>query len=165
LSKSTANLIIAFEHAGVEGESILSMYKRSFDFIQNRLPDGNDFKWKNIQSSEILDMNHNELAIVVILSKTKNLDAFVQRDVIAAINCLMKYDDKLLIKPFRWFFNCIERFHQLSVASILELFLIEIDNHPSLLTCIKGELKKAFIIENLYIHNTLQDILDGLADE
>jgi hypothetical protein len=165
LYKYTANLIIAFEHAGLEGEYILSMYKSSYDFIENRLPDTNNFKWENVENIEISDMNHDELAIVVILSKTKNLDSFVQKDIIVAINYLMKHDDSLLIKPFRWFFNNIERFNQLSVAGILELFLIEMDNHPSLLSSIKGELNNAFVIENLYIHNTLKDILDGLDNE
>ncbi|MFT4781485.1 MAG: hypothetical protein ACI9SD_001171 [Pseudohongiellaceae bacterium] len=165
LYKYVANLIIAFEHAGLEDESILSMYKRSFDFIENRLPDTNDFKWEDVECSEISDMNHNELAIVVILSKTKNLDAYVQKDIIGAISYLMKHDDSLLIKPFRWFFNNVERFHQLSVASILELFLVEIDNDSLLLNNIKDELKKAFVIDNLYIHNTLQDILDGTEHE
>jgi hypothetical protein len=165
LSKATANLILAFEHAGLEDESILSMYKSSFDFIENRLPDTNDFKWEDVECTEISDMNNNELAIVVLLSKTKSLDAFVQKDIIGAISYLMKYDDSLLIKPFRWFFNNVVRFHQLSVASILELFLVEIDNHSLLLNSIKDELKKAFVIENLYIHNTLQDILDGSEHE
>jgi hypothetical protein len=165
LYKYAANLIIAFEYANIEGESILSMYKSSFYFIENRLPDQNDFKWESVESTELSGMNHNELAIVLILSKTKNLDAYVQKDIIVAISYLMKHDDSLLIKPFRWFFNNIERFHQLSVAGILELFLIEMDNHPSLLSSIKGELNNAFIIENLYIHNTLLDIFEGLNHE
>jgi len=165
LYKYAANLIIAFEYANIEGESILSMYKSSFYFIENRLPDQNDFKWESVESTELSGMNHNELAIVLILSKTKNLDAYVQKDIIVAISYLLKHDDSLLIKPFRWFFNNIERFHQLSVAGILELFLIEMDNHPSLLSSIKGELNNAFIIENLYIHNTLLDIFEGLNHE
>lgn len=165
LSKSTANLIIAFEYAGLEDKYILSMYKRGFDFIQNRLPNNNSFKWENVEDSGISGMNDNEIAVVVILSKTKNLDAFVQKEIIVAISYLMKYDDALLIKPFRWFFNHIEHFHQLSVASMLELFLIEIDNHPSFLNSIKDDLNKVSVIENLYIHNTLQAILIGLEHE
>ncbi|MCD9496048.1 hypothetical protein GLP20_14265 [Photobacterium carnosum] len=165
LYKYAANLMIAFEHAGLEDESTLSMYKKSFDFIENRLPDKNDFKWESVESVELSDMNHDELAIVVILSKTKNLDAFVQKDIIVAISYLMKHDDTLLIKPFKWFFNNIERFHQLSVAGILELFVVEIESHSVFLNKVKLELKTAFVIENLYIHNTLQDILDGLDNE
>ncbi len=165
LSKSTANLIIAFEYAGLENEQILSMYKRGFKFIQNRLPDNSNFVWKDIEDTEITGMNNNEIAIVMLLSKTTNLDAFVQKEVIVAISYLMKYDDNLLIKPFRWFFNNIEHFHQLSVASMLELFLVEIDNHASFFNSIKGDLKKVFVIENLYIHNNLQDILDSLEHE
>ncbi|MGR5153191.1 ATP-binding protein [Photobacterium swingsii] len=165
LYKYTANLIIAFEHAGLENESILSMYKSSFDFIENRLPDTNDFKWESVECPEISDMSHDELAIVVILSKTKSLDSFVQKDIIVAISYIMKHDDSLLIKPFRWFFNNIERFNQLLVASILELLSIEMGSHPLLLNSIKSDLNKAFIIENLYIHNTLQNILNGLDHE
>ncbi|WP_241149023.1 hypothetical protein [Photobacterium sanguinicancri] len=165
LYKYVANLIIAFEYAELESESILSMYKSSFDFIENRLPDTSYFNWENVENTEISDMNHNELAIAVILSKSKNLDAFVQKDIIVAISYLMKHDDTLLIKPFRWFFNNIESFHQLFVASILELFLIEIDNNHSLLISIKSELNNAFTIENIYIYNNLKDILSGLDYE
>ncbi len=165
LYKYVANLIIAFEYAGLEDKTILSMYKESFYFIDSRLPDTNNFKWESVECTEILKMNHNELAIVVIFSKFKNLDSFVQKDIVVAISYLLKHDDSLLIKPFRWFFKNIERFHQLSVASMLELLLIEIGNHPLLLNSIKYELKKAFVIENLYIHNTLQCILDELEHE
>lgn len=165
LYKYTANLIIAFEYSGLEDESILSMYKRSFDFIENRLPDTNDFKWEGVECSELSDMNHNELAIVMILSKTENLDSFIQKDIIVAICYLMKHDDSLLIKPFRWFFNNIECFHQLSVASILELLLIESDNHSLFINSIKDEMRNALVIDNLYIHNTVQDILNGSEHE
>lgn len=165
LSKSTANLIVAFEYAGLDDEYILAMYKRGFEFLQNRLPDDNNFEWEGVEYHEILGMNHNEVAVVVILSKSKNLDAFVQKEIIVAISYLMKYNDTLLIKPFKWFFNNINSFHQISVASILELFLIEIDNHPSFLNSLKDDLKKASVIKNLYIHNTLQDITDGLEHE
>src|SRR5690606_8642054 len=109
--------------------------------------------------------NNNELAIVMILSKTKNLDTVVQKDIIVAVSYLMQYDDSLLIKPFKWFFNNIKLFHPLSIASILELLLVEIESHTSLLNRIKDELKKAFAIEDMYIHKTLQQILDGLEHE
>lgn len=165
LSESTANLIVAFEYSGLEDKYILSMYRRGFEFIQSRLPDDNSFKWKNVENSEISSMNNNEIAIVVILSKTKNLDAFVQKEIIVAVSYLMKYDDTLLIKPFKWLFSNIELFHQLSVASILELFLIEVDNHTLFLNSIKNELKKLSVVNNLYIHNTLQNILDGLEHD
>ena len=165
LYKYVANLIIAFEYAGLEGESILAMYRSSFDFIENRLPDTNDFKWENVESTEISGMNHDELAIVMILSKTKNLDIFIQKDIIVAISYLMKHDDTLLIKPFKWFFNNIESFHKLSVTAILELFVIEMGNHPSLLNSIKSELNNALIIDNLYIHSACQNILSEAEHE
>lgn len=165
LYKYTANLIIAFEHAGLSGEEILSMYKRSFDFIKNRLPDTNDFKWEKIESTELLEMNNNELAIVFILSKSKNLDAFVQKEIIVAISYILNHDESLLIKPFRWLFNNIENFNQLFVASVLELLLVEIGNHSLLIDSLKDKFRNALLIDNLYIHNTLQDILNGSYHE
>ncbi len=165
LYKYTANLIIAFEHAGLSGEEVLSMYKRSFDFIKNRLPDTNDFKWDSIESTELLEMNNNELAIVFILSKSKNLDAFVQKEIIVAISYILNHDESLLIKPFRWLFNNIENFNQLFVASVLELLLVEIANHSLLIDSLKDKFRNALLIDNLYIHNTLQDILNGSHHE
>lgn len=165
LYKYTANLIVAFEHADLSGEAILSMYKRSFDFIENRLPDTNYFSWESIESSELLAMSNNELAIVFILSKSKNLDAYVQKDIIVAISYIMNHNELLLIKPFRWLFNNIDSFNQLFVASILELLLVEIGKHSLLIDSLKNEFRNALHIDNLYIHNTLQDILDGSKHE
>jgi len=165
LYKYTANLIIAFEYAGLSEESILSMYKSSFDFIENRLPDTNEFKWENVENSELSGMDHNELAIVLILSKSKNLDAFVQKDIIVAISYLMNHDDTLLIKPLAWLFNNVDRFNQMFVASILELILVEVDNHPLIYNYIKNTFTSELITENLYIHQALQDILGGSTNE
>lgn len=165
LYKYTANLIIAFEYAGLSKEIIISMYKSSFDFIENRLPDTSDFIWDSVESPELSEMNHNELAIVLILSKSKNLDAFIQKDIIVAISYIMNHDDTLLIKPLAWLFNNVDRFNQLFVASILELILLEVDNHPVIYNCIKDTFTSELITENIYIHQVLQDILGGSSNE
>lgn len=141
------------------------MYKRSFDFIENRLPSTSNFTWDNIESIELSEMNHNELAIVFILSKSKNLDAFVQKEIIVSISYILRHDESLLIKPFRWLFSNIENFNQLFVASVIELLLLEIGNHPLLLDSLKDKFRDALQIDNLYIHNTLQDILNGSYHE
>ncbi len=165
LYKYTANIIIAFEYAGLSEDAILSMYKRSFDFIENRLPSTSDFAWDNVESLELSEMNNDELAVVLILSKSKNLDAFVQKEIIVAISYILRHDESLLIKPFRWLFNNIESFNQLFVASVLELLLLEIGNHPLLLDSLKDKFRNALQIDNLYIHNNLQDILNGSYHE
>lgn len=165
LYKYTANIIIAFEYAGLSEDAILSMYKRIFDFIENRLPSTSDFTWDNVESIELSEMNHNELAIVFILSKSKNLDAFVQKEIIVAISYILRHDESLLIKPFIWLFNNIENFNQLFVASVLELLLLESGNHPLLLDSLKDKFRNSLQIDNLYIHNTLQDILNGSYHE
>lgn len=158
--KYAANLIIAFEYAGLDGDTILSMYEVGFNFIESRLPDRNDFKWESVECAELLGMNHNELAIVMMLSKIKNLDTFVQRDIIVAISYIVKYDESMLIKPLKWFFNNTNFFPQLSVAGILELLLIDRSNHSLLINSIREELH-ALSVENLYIKKSIQDILIG----
>ncbi|TQC98015.1 ATP-binding protein [Moraxellaceae bacterium AER2_44_116] len=154
--KSTANLIIAFEYCVIDKDYILSMYKTGFDFIKARLPDENNFKWDDV---ELLDMNDNELALILMLSKSRHLDAFIQREIIFSISYILDYDDSLLTKPFKWFFNNIDKFHQLTIASMLELFIMEVDLHPLLFKNIEDELRKACAIDNPHIHNLLLDII------
>lgn len=162
---STSNLIVAFAHAGLDADTVLSMYTVAFDFIESRLPDNSDFEWKDVESSEIFEMEMDEAAIVLILSKSQNLDAYVQKEILTGISYIMNKNEDLLQKPLKWFFNNVERFNQLFVSALLELFLVEADNHTAFLRDISTELRRANIFSNLYIHNTLQEILDRLDNE
>ena len=160
--ESTANLIIAFEYIDINNEIIVAMYEEGYKYMESRLPDENQFDWLDIEASEMLDMNANELAITLIFSKSNHQDVSVQQDIIAAISYLMHYDRDLLIKPLKWLFNHSKRFNQLFIAALLELLLIEKEEHHSFLIAIKNELNNCYLIENLYIHNSLDEILDGL---
>ncbi len=161
----TANLVIAFEYAGLEKDIVLSMYKQSFDFIEDRLPDESDFSWDDIDSIIDFDLSRDELAVVMILCKSKNLDAFVQREIITAIAYLIKYDAALLLKPLRWFFRNAKLFNQYIISAILELLQIVSNSQSSLIHGIKEDLKSLEAISNAYIHNVAGDILNGLKDE
>jgi hypothetical protein len=159
---STANLIIAFEHAGIDKNIVLSMYDQGFSFIQSRLPYNNYFEWNEVDNPELSCMNDDELAIVLILSRTKHCDAEIQKEVIVAISYLIHYDKTLLIKPLKWFFNNFIKFHHLSIAGILELLLIEKEKCSELLKNIKNELSQVLNIESLYIRNVYFDLIKGI---
>ncbi len=161
-SQSTANLIIAFEHAGLKKKHILSMYKRGFESIEYRLPDDNDFNWKSIEDENLKDMSDNEIAIVMILVKSKNMDALVQKEVLSAINYLLNYEETLLIKPMQWFFENINHFPHISIASILELFLIYVDEKQEFFQTLKGDISKVGNLENLYISNCLKKLVGSI---
>lgn len=162
--KSTANLIIAFEYAKLNKHDILSMYQTAFDFIEYRLPDENNFVWDDIEDPSLLEMNEDELAIVLILSKLKNLDSFIQKDILFSINYLFNYNPNLLIKPMKWFFENIHNFPHISIASIFELFLIYIENKLDFFTEIKNDMLKAETINNLYIDNILKQLQQRIDD-
>lgn len=162
MAESTSNLIIAFEYADIDSETIINMYERGYSFIESRLPDKNDFQWEDVEDSLLSDMNQDELAIVLMLSKTKHQDAYIQREVLVAISYLIAYDQTLLIKPLKWLLVNIERFYQLSIASILELLLVEKENCHQILTSIEVELLQASNIDNLYIKNTIIDLLEDI---
>lgn len=164
MAESTSNLIIAFEYAGINGNTIIKMYKRGYSFIESRLPDENDFRWEDVEDSLLSEMNQDELAIVLILSKTKHQDAYIQRVVLEAISYFIDYDVMLLIKPLKWLLVNTTRFHDLSIASILELLLIEKDNCHQVLVSVKTELLQAATLDNLYINNTIIDLLEDLND-
>lgn len=155
---STANLIIGFEYAGVDKNIILDMYDQAFSFIENRLPSSNQFDWNEVENVALSSMNNNELGISLILSKTKHCDAEIQREILVSISYLMTYDQTILTKPLKWFFNNFEEFNQLSIAGVLEILLIEKKNCIELLKEIKGELNHFLNCENLYIRNTCLDL-------
>ena len=155
---STANLINAFGYVGIENSTIISMYNMGFDCISSRLPDDNVFDWNIVEDFELDNMNNDEIAIILLLSKTKHHDAEIQREVLVAIAYLIGYDENLLIKPLKWFFNNFEKFNQLSIAGLLEILLIESQNCIELLKEIKGELIQFLNCENLYIRNICLDL-------
>ncbi|PHR55999.1 MAG: hypothetical protein COA44_09015 [Arcobacter sp.] len=158
-SKSTANLIIAFEYAGLKKEDILSMYQTGFESIEYRLPDDNDFRWKDIKSKSLELMNEDELAIVVILVKITNLDSFVQKEIVFAINYIFIYDSTLLIKPFKWFFQHIKKFPEVSIAALLEIFLLQENSNNIFFKALKIDIKEVKI-NNLYIQNILRELVE-----
>lgn len=164
-SKTTANLIIAFEYVGFDEQAILSMYETGFDFIKSRLPDESEFEWESLNYIEISEMNSDERAITLLLSKANNLDSSVQREIICAVNYLVKNHINLLIKPLNWFFNNYFLFHHSTIASILELISIEIMLFKPLLLEIKPSIGKLTGVQNLYIHNEVESILCELSNE
>lgn len=159
---STANLIIAFEYSGINNEIVLSMYNKGFSYIESRLPDNNDFDWNKVEASEFSNMNDNELAIVLILSKTRHHDAEIQREVLVAISYLISYDETLLIQPLKWFFKNSIEFYHLSISGILEIIFHERKNCKILLKNIINELPHVLVTKNLYIKNLYTDIIDGV---
>jgi len=161
-AQSTANLIIAFEYAGLKKKHILSMYKRGFKFIKYRLPDDNDFDWESIEDENLKNMPDNEIAIVMILVKSKNMDALVQKEIIFAINYLLKNEESLLIKPMQWFFENINHFPHLFIASLLELFLIYTNEKPDFFITLKDDILKVKDLENLYISNCLVKLFGSI---
>lgn len=164
-SKTTANLIIAFEYVGFDEQTILSMYETAFDFIKSRLPDENEFEWESLNYIEISEMNDDERAITLLLSKANNLDSLVQREIICALSYLVKNYTNLLIKPLNWFFNNFHLFHHSTIASILELISIEIKQLKPLLLEIKPSIGKLIGVQNLYIHNVVESIFCELSNE
>lgn len=158
-SKSTANLIIAFEYAGIH-EEVLSMYKTGFEQIEYRLPDENDFKWKNIKDKDINNMSHDAIAIVMLLCRLKNLDSYIQQEVIFAINYLINFDESLLVEPLKWFFKNCHYFPQLSLSALLEVLSLYAENKHDFLKNIIEDITSISTIENRYIQNSITLLFD-----
>ena len=163
-AKSTANLIIAFEYAGINKEEVLSMYKTGFEQIEYRLPNESEFKWKEVKDKELKDMNDNEFAIAMILTKMTYLDSLVQKEIIFAINYIFNYDKNLLIKPIKWYLHNLKYFPHISIASLLELFLIQIEDDLSFFQNFKDDIIELQNFENLYIKNILEELLKRIQN-
>lgn len=159
MSNSTANLIIAFEHSGIDKNIVLDMYSRGFEFIENRLPDNNDFRWDDVENYLMSEMNNDELAVVLILAKTKHNDSEIQREALFAISYMLNYNEILLIKPIRWFLINIDKFNELTISCLLEIFVIEMRKCNTLLLNVQRELKEALKVNNLYIKNLLGELI------
>jgi len=129
------------------------------------LQDESEFEWENLDYIEISEMNDDERAITLLLSKANNLDSSVQREIICALNYLIKNHTNLLIKPLSWLFDNFHMFHHSTIASILELISIEIKQLKSLLLEIKPSIKKLIGAQNLYIHNEVESIFSELSNE
>ena len=158
-SKSPANLIIAFEYAGIH-EEVLSMYKTGFEQIEYRLPDENDFKWKNIKDKDINNMSHDAIAIVMLLCRLKNLDSYIQQEVIFAINYLINFDESLLVEPLKWFFKNCHYFPQLSLSALLGVLSLYAENKHDFLKNIIEDITSISTSENRYIQNSITLLFD-----
>jgi hypothetical protein len=162
---STSSLIIAFEYAGVDKDEILSMYKRGFEFIKYRLPDENSFNWDEIEDASLLAMNHDELAIVIVLSKLKNYDSNIQKEVLYSLNYLLLNSfESLLKKPLQWFFKNIKYFPPLSIASILDIFLLHKHTKIDFFKAIKNDILSAKSLKNTYIENRINLIIKSIEN-
>ncbi|MDD4950678.1 ATP-binding protein [Sulfuricurvum sp.] len=161
---STANLIIAFEYAGLEDTDIISMYKTAFEFLENRLPDTNEFDWSDVENDRLKEMSDNELAIVILLSKMTNLDSEVQREILFAINYFLNYQEELLRKPLKWFFENIHSFPHLSIAGLIEILTLNVESKRDFFSSILDDILKAQQLENMYIHNNIIIFLSRLYD-
>ena len=154
-SKSTSNLIIAFEYAGIEKKEVLSMYKTGFEFIEHRLPDENKFNWKDIEKKDLIEMSQNEIAIVMLLTKMTNLDSCIQQDILFSINYLLNYDETLLIKPLKWFFQNINYFPHLSISALIEILILNVESKNDFLKIIAKDILSIKNIENIYIQHNI----------
>ena len=162
---STSNLIIAFEYAGIDKNEILSMYKRGFEFVEYRLPDDNNFDWGKIEDVNLLAMTPDELSIVVMLSKLKNYDSNIQKEVLYSINYLLLNNfELLLIKPIQWFLKNKKYFPHLSIASILEVFLLHVDTKRDFFIALKNDINKAKELKNTYIDSRIDLIIKSIEN-
>jgi hypothetical protein len=164
-SKSTANLIIALEYVGISRTDIVSMYQVAFDFLQNRLPDENDFKWEVVEDARIEKLSDDELAIVILLSKMKNVDSPVQQEIIFTINYFLHYNDNLMLKPLIWFFQNIQFFPHLSIASVIEVLILNVEKKKEFLELLLNDIILSIkSIENMYIQNSITILLNKLKN-
>ena len=83
---------------------------------------------KNIKDKDINNMSHDAIAIVMLLCRLKNLDSYIQQEVIFAINYLINFDESLLVEPLKWFFKNCHYFPQLSLSALLEVLSLYAEN-------------------------------------
>ena len=74
----------------------------------------------------------------------------------------MQREETLLIKPIKWFFENINHFPHIFIASVLELFLIYIDEKQDFFKMLKDDFLKVRNIENLYILNITEELIRSL---
>lgn len=158
VSKSTANLIIAFEYSGL-GDCIVPMYEQGFKFIKNRLPYDKKFNWDSLDYLNFSEFSDDEIAVVLLMSKTSSFDSSIQKEVILALSYILNKNHELLIKPLEWFFANLERFHHMTIASIIELLSLESEKLVAMK--VEESVNKARTMRCLYIDNAIDDVYKG----
>lgn len=161
---STANLIIAFKHAGIDESIILDMYGAAFGFIEARLPHKKEDGWKIIKKIAVDSMDKNEIALVVMLSKMKNLDTTVQQEIIYAVDYLLRYKHNLLEKPLKWFLDNLHYFPQSTIGAILEIMLLHVDLQKSFFIQFEAGLLNVKALKNLYLANISDEIIEKIRN-
>ena len=132
------------------------MYKRGFDFISYRIPLQEEYNWENLDDS-IESFTKEEMIVLMIFIKLKNLDTTVQKEAIYAINYLMNYEASLLIKPINWFLENHKYFPQLSISSVTEVLLLHIDKNE-FFSKVKNNLIELKKMKNKYIEELLENV-------
>lgn len=161
---STSNLIIAFNDAGIEKDIVVAMYEKAFKYIASRIPHKKEKKWKDIKRITIDSMDNNEIALVIVLTKMKNLDMTIQQEIIYMINYLLDYNPTLLGKPMHWFFQNLQSFPHSSISGILEVFLLHLGKEKKFFKSLEPDLLYVKSLENLYISNIVDEILIGIRN-
>ncbi len=158
-TQSTANLIIAFQYAGIKDKYIMQMYEQGFSFIKSRILNIKEVNNKVFKNKEIQYMTIDEQMIVLLLVKLKNYSKSNQEEVLYAINYLMTYKSNLLQKPLEWFFSNLKYFPHLSITAILEILIINMNECFELLKELKPALINIDGIKNMYLQDTLNSLL------
>jgi hypothetical protein len=94
----------------------------------------------------------------------RNFDVCVQQEIISAVNYMMNYDCDLLLKPLQWLFTHIKYFPHLSIASLLELFLLYVDRKQEFFQQIRDDLIKVESLKNLTIQKNLHLLLEKIEN-
>ena len=73
-------------------------------------------------------------------------------------------DKDLLIKPIKWYLHNLMYFPHISIASLLELFLLQIEDDLSFFQNFKDDIIELQNFENLYIKNILEELLKRIEN-
>ena len=158
-TQSTANLIIAFQYAGIKDKYIMQMYEQGFSFIKSRILNIKEVDNQVFKNKEIQSMTIDEQMVVLLLVKLKNCSKSNQEEVLYSINYLMTYKSNLLQKPLKWFFTNLKYFPHLSISAILEILVINKSECFEILKELRPVIIKVEDIKNMYLQDTLSSLL------
>ena len=69
-----------------------------------------------------------------------------------------------IIKPIKWYLHNLMYFPHISIASLLELFLLQIEDDLSFFQNFKDDIIELQNFENLYIKNILEELLKRIEN-
>lgn len=156
----SSNMINALIKVNYDKKEIMRMWKKLFQIISERLPIQKKIDWDETLNNQF-KMSIEEILICILLSKMKIGEVERQKWVLNFLVEMAKSNLEILKKPIKWLLKNQEKFLEVSIILILQLFYDykEIFNDKFILS-ISEEIKQLHRNDSFMINYLIEELLN-----